>query len=77
MNSIFKEVSKGRLKEILEFDESYRVSQDFQTSSFSGIIASDLTQVIEEDMVKIMAWDDNEWGYSTRLIDMALHISKK
>lgn len=77
VNSIFKEASKGRLKEILEFDESYRVSQDFQTSSFSGIIASDLTQVIEEDMVKIMAWYDNEWGYSTRLIDMALHISKK
>ena len=53
-----------------------RVSQDFVGSPYSSIVAEDLTQVIGGDMVKIMAWYDNEWGYSMRLIDMALHISK-
>lgn len=77
INSLFKEMSKTKLKGILEFDEEYRVSQDFQTSSFSGIVAGDLTQVIEDDMIKVMAWYDNEWGYSQRLVDMTLHISKK
>ncbi|MCJ7764865.1 MAG: type I glyceraldehyde-3-phosphate dehydrogenase, partial [Thiovulaceae bacterium] len=40
------------------------------------IVADDLTQVIDGNMVKVMAWYDNEWGYSSRLIDMAIHISK-
>jgi glyceraldehyde 3-phosphate dehydrogenase len=53
-----------------------RVSQDFVGCEYSAIVAEDLTQVIDGDMVKIMAWYDNEWGYSTRLVDMALHISK-
>ncbi|MDN5376871.1 MAG: hypothetical protein PWQ42_167, partial [Sulfurospirillum sp.] len=47
-----------------------------QSSSYSSVVASDLTQVIAGNMIKVMAWYDNEWGYSTRLIDMALHISK-
>ncbi|MDR0467672.1 MAG: type I glyceraldehyde-3-phosphate dehydrogenase [Campylobacteraceae bacterium] len=77
VNAILKKICADKLNGILEFDEEYRVSQDFQTSSFSGIVASDLTQVIDEDMIKIMAWYDNEWGYSERLVDMAIHISKK
>lgn len=77
VNNLFKKLCLTTFKSILDFDEEYRVSQDFQTSSFSGIVAGDLTQVIEDDMVKIMAWYDNEWGYSTRLIDIALHVSKR
>jgi glyceraldehyde 3-phosphate dehydrogenase len=40
-------------------------------------VADDLIQVIDGNMIKIMAWYDNEWGYSNRLIEMALFISKK
>ncbi|MDR1614233.1 MAG: type I glyceraldehyde-3-phosphate dehydrogenase [Campylobacteraceae bacterium] len=76
INALLKEKSIGKLKGILEIDEEFKVSQDFQTSSFSSIVATDLTQVVDGDMVKIMAWYDNEWGYTNRLIDMALHVSK-
>ncbi|MDR1461305.1 MAG: type I glyceraldehyde-3-phosphate dehydrogenase [Campylobacteraceae bacterium] len=74
--AILKEKAFGELKGILDFDEDFRVSEDFQTSSFSGIIAGDLTQVVDKDMIKIMAWYDNEWGYANRLLDMAFYISK-
>ncbi|MCK9256512.1 MAG: type I glyceraldehyde-3-phosphate dehydrogenase [Sulfurospirillaceae bacterium] len=76
INALFKEQANGALRGILAVDEEYRVSQDFQTSSYSSVVALDLTQVIDGDMVKIMAWYDNEWGYSVRLIDMAKYITK-
>jgi len=76
INALLKEKANGELKGILEVDEDYRVSQDFQSCPISSIVAADLTQVIAGNMVKIMAWYDNEWGYSNRLIDMALYISK-
>jgi len=73
---VFNEAADGRLKGLLLMDKEMRVSQDFVGCEYSSIVAEDLTQVIGGDMVKIMAWYDNEWGYSMRLIDMALHISK-
>ena len=76
VNALFTQASLGYLKGILEVDVEQRVSSDFVTSTWSSIVASDLTQVIGGDMIKVMAWYDNEWGYSTRLIDMALHVSK-
>jgi len=76
VNAILTEKAQGTLKGVLEIDVEQRVSQDFVTTSWSSIVATDLTQVICGDMIKIMAWYDNEWGYSTRLIDMAVHVSK-
>jgi len=76
INALFREQANGKLKGILEVDVEQRVSQDFVTSTLSSIVALDLTQVIGGNMVKVMAWYDNEWGYSTRLVDMALHVSK-
>jgi len=76
VTKVFNEVAEGKLKGILLMDKEMRVSQDFVGSSYSSTVAEDLTQVIGGNMIKIMAWYDNEWGYSTRLIDMALHISK-
>jgi len=76
INALFTEQANGKLKGILEVDVEQRVSQDFVTSTLSSIVALDLTQVIGGNMVKVMAWYDNEWGYSTRLVDMALHVSK-
>ncbi|MFT5659959.1 MAG: glyceraldehyde 3-phosphate dehydrogenase [Sulfurimonas sp.] len=73
---VFNEAADGRLQGLLLMDKEMRVSQDFVGSEYSSIVAEDLTQVIGGDMVKIMAWYDNEWGYSMRLIDMAIHISK-
>jgi len=77
LSTLFKSYAEGSLKGILEVDERYRVSQDFVGSPFSATVADDLIQVIDGNMVKIMAWYDNEWGYSNRLIEMALFITKQ
>jgi glyceraldehyde 3-phosphate dehydrogenase len=76
VNAMFTEYANGKLQNILAVDSEYRVSQDFQGDANSSIVALDLTQVIENDMLKVMSWYDNEWGYSNRLVEMALHISK-
>lgn len=76
VNALFTQQAQGSLKGILEVDVEQRVSQDFVTTTWSSIVAVDLTQVIGGNMVKVMAWYDNEWGYSSRLIDMAVHVSK-
>jgi len=76
VNALFTQQAQGSLKGILEVDVEQRVSQDFVTTTWSSIVAVDLTQVIGGNMVKVMAWYDNEWGYSSRLVDMAVHVSK-
>jgi len=76
VTQVFNDAANGSLKGLLLMDKEMRVSQDFVGCEYSSIVAEDLTQVIGGDMVKIMAWYDNEWGYSMRLVDMALHISK-
>ncbi len=77
LSSLFKAYAQKEMKGILQVDERYRVSQDFVGSSFSATVADDLIQVIDGNLVKIMAWYDNEWGYSNRLIEMALFINKQ
>ncbi|WP_457745365.1 type I glyceraldehyde-3-phosphate dehydrogenase [Sulfurimonas sp.] len=76
VNAVFNEMAATKLKGLLLVDKDMRVSQDFVGCEYSSVVAEDLTQVIGGDMVKVMAWYDNEWGYSMRLIDMAIHISK-
>jgi len=76
VNNAFKTASNGALKGILGVDEEQRVSSDFNGESTSTIVPLDTTQVVGDNMVKVLAWYDNEWGYSCRLVDMALHISK-
>ena len=73
---IFNEAANTKLKGLLLVDKDKRVSQDFVGCAYSSIVAEDLIQVIGGNMIKIMAWYDNEWGYSSRLLDMAIHISK-
>ncbi len=76
VTAVLNEAANGRLKGLLLMDKEMRVSQDFVGCNYSAIVAEDLTQVIGGNMIKVMAWYDNEWGYSSRLLDMALHISK-
>ncbi len=73
---IFTHEISSRFKNILDIDKDYRVSTDFMQNPHSGIIPIDLIQVINGNLVKIMIWYDNEWGYSNRLVEMALYISK-
>jgi len=76
VTAVFNKMAETSLKGIMLIDKEMRVSQDFVGCEYSSIVAEDLTQVIGGYMIKIMAWYDNEWGYSMRLVDMALHISK-
>jgi glyceraldehyde 3-phosphate dehydrogenase len=76
VKAAFKIASEGSHKGILGVDEEYRVSQDFVGEELSTVVALDTIQVIGGNMVKVLSWYDNEWGYSCRLVDMALHISK-
>ena len=73
----FKTASEGSHQGILGVDEEFRVSQDFVGEALSTVVAMDTIQVIGDKMVKVLSWYDNEWGYSCRLVDMALLVSKK
>lgn len=77
INNAFRKAAATNLKGILLVDDDERVSSDFISCSYGAIVASDLTQVIADDLIKIIAWYDNEWGYSSRLVDMAVYISNK
>ncbi len=76
VNAAFEAAQNGKMKGYLEVDHDHRVSSDFIGSPISSIVAGDLTQVVDGNFVKVMAWYDNEWGYSCRLVDMAAHITK-
>ncbi|EGK8084570.1 type I glyceraldehyde-3-phosphate dehydrogenase [Campylobacter lari] len=76
INEAFRKAAASNLKGILLVDDEERVSSDFITCSYGAIVASDLTQVICDDFVKVLAWYDNEWGYSSRLVDMAVFVAK-
>jgi glyceraldehyde 3-phosphate dehydrogenase len=76
INALFESKAK-ELAGIVAVDNDMLVSSDLVGNTNSTIVASDLTQVIGEDMIKIMTWYDNEWGYSSRLIDMAVFVAKK
>lgn len=73
----FKNASTGKLKGILGIDEEYRVSSDFNGETLSTVVPLDTIQVIGGNMVKILSWYDNEWGYSTRLVEMGIHVASK
>ncbi len=76
VNALFEAKAK-ELAGIVAVDNDMMVSSDLIGNTNSTIIASDLTQVIGEDMIKVMTWYDNEWGYSSRLVDMAVYVSNK
>ena len=76
LRTLFSQKAQNEFAGILLVDTEQRVSQDFVGCNYSSIVAEDLLQVIGGNMVKVMSWYDNEWGYSSRLLDMAIHISK-
>ncbi|MGB7403869.1 MAG: type I glyceraldehyde-3-phosphate dehydrogenase [Arcobacter sp.] len=75
LNALFESKAK-EFAGIVAVDNEMMVSSDLVGNTNSTIIASDLTQVIGGNMIKVMSWYDNEWGYSSRLIDMAVYVAK-
>jgi glyceraldehyde 3-phosphate dehydrogenase len=70
VNAAFKEASTGALKGLLQFSEEELVSIDFRGNPHSSIVDAPYTKVMDGDFVKVLSWYDNEWGYSSRCVDL-------
>ena len=77
VNAAFKEAADGPLKGLLQYETAALVSVDFRGNPYSSIIDSAYTKVMDGDFVKTLSWYDNEWGYSSRCVDLVRHIVKK
>ena len=77
VNQVLKEAAENSLKGILEYSDLPLVSSDYKGHDCSSIVDASLTMVMGNDMVKVMAWYDNEWGYSQRVVDLAELVGEK
>ncbi|MBW4621646.1 MAG: type I glyceraldehyde-3-phosphate dehydrogenase [Cyanosarcina radialis HA8281-LM2] len=77
VNQALKEAAEGPMKGILEYNDLPLVSCDYRGTDASSIVDSSLTMVMGGDMVKVVAWYDNEWGYSQRVVDLAEIVGEK
>ena len=76
INSVIKNSALNELKGVLSYTEEKLVSLDFNHDPNSSIFAADQTKVIQKNMVRVLSWYDNEWGFSNRMADTALEMSK-
>jgi len=71
----FEAAAENRFKGLIEIDHDKRVSSDFVGSTYSSTFVPDMTSVVDGNTVKVLAWYDNEWGYTERLIDMCVFVN--
>src|SRR5699024_3191358 len=76
VNKALEEAANGELKGILEVTHAPLVSRDFYTNPHSSIVDADLTMVIGDSQVKVLSWYDNEWGYSTRTVELVEKVAE-
>lgn len=76
VNDAFYAAAKGELKGVLDITTAPLVSIDFNTNEHSAIIDGLSTMVIGANKVKVLAWYDNEWGYSSRVVDLTKHVAE-
>jgi glyceraldehyde 3-phosphate dehydrogenase len=77
VNAAFKAAADGPLKGILEYVTAPLVSIDFRGNAHSSIIDAPYTKVMGGNFVKVLTWYDNEWGYSSRCVDLLLYMAKR
>jgi glyceraldehyde 3-phosphate dehydrogenase len=77
VNAAMKKAADGPLKGILEYTEAPLVSVDFRGNPRSSILDAQYTSVMDGDFVKVLSWYDNEWGYSSRCVDLLRYLEKK
>ncbi|MEK3887893.1 type I glyceraldehyde-3-phosphate dehydrogenase [Bacillus sp. FSL K6-3431] len=77
VNAALKEAAEGELKGIMAYTEEPLVSTDYNGDAHSSTIDALSTMVLEDNMVKVLSWYDNETGYSNRVVDLAAYIAKK
>jgi glyceraldehyde 3-phosphate dehydrogenase len=74
VNAAFAEAAAGPMHGILEYSEDPIVSADIVGSPSSSVVDGALTSVMQDTQVKVVAWYDNEWGYATRLVELAERV---
>jgi glyceraldehyde 3-phosphate dehydrogenase len=77
VNLAFREAATGRLRGILDYCDRPLVSMDFKGDDHSAIVDGLCTMVVDNRIVKVVAWYDNEWGYSCRLGDIAVYVAQR
>jgi glyceraldehyde 3-phosphate dehydrogenase len=77
VNGALQEAANGRMKGILAFSTEPLVSADFNTSTYSSIVDAALTSVVEGRLLKVLSWYDNEFGYASRLADLAVYMGER
>lgn len=75
INKIFKDASENYMKNILGYENNILVSSDYIGSSYSCVFDANYTKVINGNLIKVFGWYDNEWSYSTRLVDLVEKLS--
>jgi glyceraldehyde 3-phosphate dehydrogenase len=76
VNAAFKKAAEGAMKGILQYVEEELVSKDFTGNPHSSMVDAGFTKVIDGTLVKVVAWYDNEWGYSCRVRDLINYLAK-
>lgn len=76
VNSVLEKASKNEMKNILGYSDKPLVSIDYRQDSRSSIVDGLSTMIIEDNMIKVVSWYDNEWGYSSRTVDLANYVAK-
>ncbi|MEK7332436.1 MAG: type I glyceraldehyde-3-phosphate dehydrogenase [Nitrospirota bacterium] len=77
VNAAFKKAAEGKMKGILQYTEEPVVSIDFNGNAHSSIVDATVTKVLEGRMVKVISWYDNETGYSSRVRDLIIYLTKR
>ena len=77
VNEALKKAANGDMKNILAFVEEPLVSSDFSGNKHSSLVDAELTMIVGDNMVKVLSWYDNEWGYSNRLVDLCAMVASK
>lgn len=77
VNQALRAEAEGALKGLMAYTEEPLVSRDFNGDAHSSIVDGLSTMVMEKNMVKVVAWYDNEWGYSNRVVDLAAYLARK
>jgi len=77
VNETFKKASEGKLKGILNYTDEELVSVDYVGNPYSAIVDGPFTRVTDDNLVKVLAWYDNEWGYSCRVRDLIKYIKER
>ena len=77
INAALKAASLGKMKGILGYTDEPLVSVDFNHCPLSSFVDAGITKVIEGNLIKVLSWYDNEWGYSNRVVDLIIYMSSK